>query len=55
MKIFFDNTGPLIRYDTGRSTLEIEDLNPERQIRWRISRLELLCIGLRCLLAAVKP
>jgi len=51
MRIYLHNTGPLIAYD-GRD-LQIEDLNPEQKMKWRISRFSLIRIGFACLVAAV--
>lgn len=46
------STGPLLRYKAG--VLEIEDLNPEMKTYWRMTRLEILKLGLCCLLAAIR-
>lgn len=45
--------GPLIYYTSG--TFGVEDLNPEARMRWRMSRWEMLALGWRCLVAAIKP
>jgi hypothetical protein len=52
MTLFFDNTGPLIKYVDG--VMFIEDLNPEVKTKWRMSRVEMLRFGLRCLVASLK-
>ncbi len=52
MTIFWHWTGPLLRYESG--VLTIEDLNPEIKTRWRLTRWELIKIGVRCVLAALK-
>jgi hypothetical protein len=52
MKLFFDPTGPLLRYKHG--TLYIDDLNPEITIQWRMSRFEMFKVGLRCMVAALR-
>lgn len=52
MTLFFDHSGPMILYAGG--VLRIEDLNPEKRIRWRMSRWEMLWLGLRCVAAAVR-
>lgn len=43
--IWFDESGPLIRYNREEEMLEVHDLNPEQRIRFRISRLEMFQIG----------
>jgi hypothetical protein len=50
MLLFFDQSGPLMRYQDG--VLDIEDLNPEQIIRWQMSRLEMIRLGWWCLIAA---
>lgn len=52
MTLYFDHAGPMMRYAHGM--LEISDLNPEGDRRWRMSRWEMYLLGLRCLLAATK-
>jgi hypothetical protein len=49
--IYWDKTGPLLRYE--KDTLCIEDLNPQLKVRWRMSRGDMVRIGLRCLWAAI--
>lgn len=51
MTLFWDPTGPLLRYELGY--LEIHDLNPEHKVHWKVSRWELTKIALKALLAAV--
>jgi hypothetical protein len=51
MTLFWDHTGPLLRYNNG--LLEIEDLNPQIATHWRMSRVEMFLIGLKFLWAAV--
>lgn len=51
MTLFWDQTGPLIKYSSG--ALVIEDLNPENSICFRMSRWELIRLGLWCLLGAI--
>jgi len=50
MTIFWDKTGPLIKYDG--ELLVIESLNPQQHIQWCMSRWEMLRTGLRFMLAA---
>lgn len=52
MTLFWHQTGPLMKYDDG--FLKIEDLNPEVKTRWRMSRTEMLGLGWRCIVAAVR-
>lgn len=51
MRLFFDHTGPLVRYSSG--TLEIADLNPDIETRWRLSRWEVFKLGVKAIVAAV--
>ncbi len=53
MTIFWANWGPLLRYQQG--FLDIEDLNPEIKTRWRMSRWEMIKVGFRFMVAALKP
>jgi hypothetical protein len=48
--LYWDHTGPLINYIGGM--LRVSDLNPETHIQWRMSRMEMLKLGLRCIKAA---
>lgn len=52
MILFCHPTGPLLVYKTG--FLHIADLNPELSTRWRMSRFEMLALGWRCIVAALK-
>ncbi|MBO4228163.1 hypothetical protein [Bradyrhizobium neotropicale] len=52
MTLFWDKTGPLLKYVDGM--LRVEDLNPHVQTQWRMSRLEMLRLGLRCVIAACR-
>jgi len=49
--IFFDQTGPLIRYDVGSETLHIDDLNPSLTTRWKMTRWEMIRTGWRFIAA----
>jgi hypothetical protein len=51
-EIYCDPTGPLIQHYRG--VLYIDDLNPETQMRWRMTRREMWRIGLRFLWAALR-
>lgn len=53
MKLYHDATGPLVTYNDGY--LRIADLNPERELWWRMSRWEMLLFGLRAALASIRP
>jgi hypothetical protein len=50
MTIYWDKTGPLIKYDG--DLLVVEDLNPEQRMQWRMSRSEMIRAGLRFIWAA---
>lgn len=52
MTLFWHPTGPLLRYADGM--LEIEDLNPHMQTQWRMSRVEMVRLGWRCIVAAMR-
>jgi hypothetical protein len=49
--LYFDQTGPMIRYDG--DMLYVSDLNPELETKWRMSRGELLKFAARCIRAAL--
>lgn len=52
MTLFWHSTGPLMRY--ARGILKIEDLNPQTAMTWRMSRIEMLGLGCRCIIAALR-
>lgn len=52
MTLFIDHCGPLVRYDS--AVLKVSDLNPEAEICWRMPRLELFKMGIRCIWAALR-
>jgi hypothetical protein len=52
MTLFWQQTGPLMKYDAG--LLQVEDLNPQMKTQWRMSRMEMLVLGIKCLWAAIK-
>lgn len=49
--LYLDHTGPMLVYKNG--VLTISDLNPEMEVNWRMSRLEMFRIAWRFLLAAI--
>lgn len=51
MNIFTDETGPLVQYDG--EFLNIEDLNPQIETRWRMSRWEMTRFAFKALVAAI--
>ena len=51
--IFYDETGPLIRYENG--IIQVTTLNPEQEIIFRLSRREAVRVALRLFLRAVWP
>jgi hypothetical protein len=53
MTLFFSHAGPLMKYEDG--LLYVEDLNPEVKTRWVMDRGEMLRLGWRCIIAALKP
>jgi len=52
MLIHFDKAGPMMKYVLG--VLVISDLNPEASLTWRLKRWQMMKIGFRFLLAAIK-
>ena len=51
MILFWTPNGPMITFKN--DFLEVEDLNPETKIRFRMGRGELMLLSWRCLKAAV--
>lgn len=51
MRLYTHRTGPLIKYAGG--VLHVEDLNPEVKTQWRMSRLEMLALAWRSLIAGL--
>jgi hypothetical protein len=49
--LYFSNAGPMMQYADG--TLYISDLNPEVEIKWRMSRSDMLKFAARCIRAAL--
>ena len=45
--LFLAAEGPSLDY--GGGTLFISDLNPQTEIQWRMGRLELFLMGMRCI------
>lgn len=50
MRLFFQKCGPMIFYQNGM--LVTEDLNPQVRVHWRMSRIDMVRLGLRCIIAA---
>jgi len=48
--LYWHQTGPKISYGAGM--LKISDLNPEAEIRFRMSAREMLRLGWRCIVIA---
>jgi len=57
MTLFWHPTGLRIRYerDAFGETLLVDDLNPETHIKFRLTPMELLGLGFKCIWAAVRP
>ena len=57
MTLFWHQTGPLIKYerDALGEWFTVEDLNPENRIHFKLSPIELLGFGFRCIWAAIRP
>jgi hypothetical protein len=51
--LFWHPTGPLMKYDND-GILHIEALNPQSATKWRMSRWEMLTVGLRFVAAAIR-
>lgn len=52
MTLYCHPAGPLLTYKAG--LLHVADLNPEVSTQWRMSRFEMLALGWRCIVAALK-
>lgn len=52
MRLFFHPTGPMMHYRDGM--LKVSDLNPEVSTQWYMSRLEMLRLGWRCIVAGLR-
>ncbi|MGY3615679.1 hypothetical protein [Bradyrhizobium sp. USDA 10063] len=52
MTLFWHQSGPLVKYEDGM--LRVEDLNPEVKTRWCMSRIEMLRLGWRCIVASLR-
>jgi hypothetical protein len=50
MTLFWHPAGGMLMYLGG--FLEIADLNPEVKAHWRMSRMDMLKLGWRCIVAA---
>jgi hypothetical protein len=50
--LFWHPTGPRLEYQDG--ILHVEDLNPQIKTQWRMSRAEMIGLGWRCIIAALK-
>jgi hypothetical protein len=53
LTLWWDHTGPLIQYSRQNSMLHVIDLNPEAEMHWKVSRMEMLRIGWRFIRAAL--
>ena len=51
MTLYLDHTGPLITYEDG--VLRMADLNPQAEVKWRMSRWEMFRLGFACICAAL--
>ncbi len=49
--LFWHPTGPQIDY-TEDGVLHMADLNPEREMSWRMTRIEMFRLGWNCVRAA---
>ncbi len=49
--IFFHPSGPMLRYGAGQ--ILVDDLNPQIQTKWYCSRVAMLGIAWRCIVAAI--
>jgi hypothetical protein len=52
MQLYLDHTGPLITYEDG--LLRMADLNPQAEVKWRMSRWEMFRLGFACIRAAAR-
>lgn len=51
--LYWHPSGPVVQYSRD-GFLHITDLNPEVSTRWRMSRGEMLRLGWRCMMAALR-
>lgn len=51
MTLYHNLAGLQMKYTNG--LLAIHDLNPEVKVNWRMSRWEMLILGLRCIVGSV--
>ncbi len=53
--LLFFNAGPMIKFEDeyAGTFLHVEDLNPEAHIRFRLTPMELLAFGLKCVLRSM--
>lgn len=52
MTLFWHPTGPRVTYRDG--LFKVQDLNPEVEARWIMSRGEMIRLGWRCIVAALR-
>jgi hypothetical protein len=52
MKLYFCESGPLITFADG--VLRVEDLNPQVETKWRMTRWEMIKTGMRFLRAGLR-
>lgn len=52
MFLFWQKTGPAIHFDG--EFLHVEDLNPQVETEWRMSRWEVMMMGFRAIYAAIR-
>ncbi len=55
MTLFWHQTGPLIKYerDAFGEWFTVEDLNPENRIHFKLTPIQLLSFGFKCIWAAI--
>ncbi len=55
--LYWHPTGPMLRYsrDMFGEMLHVDDLNPENHIEFRLTPIELLKLGFKCIAAACLP
>lgn len=53
--VFFCNAGPMMKYNAFDGVLLMEDLNPQQEMRWGLSRFEAVKLGLSLIKEASRP
>lgn len=50
--LLFTNWGPMIRFDG--KVIHVEDINPHIETKWNLTRWEMVKLGYRLIIAAIR-